>query len=194
VEIKVNKFFRSFLLPICTNVYMIYHMRYRKSSSKSFERPTRALAAGGMSAEQNPTADWPSALSYWRRLDAEAFDHEARTEVAACIARITSTMPEWRRAIRGDAAAATALALRLGRVTRIDGRVDLAMTVILCSALENAGAALALSYAIRRMPLGRHLRGRLATSWLVRTMGSAPRQRTYGCRSIRFRAFEGDLQ
>jgi hypothetical protein len=129
----------------------------------------------------------PTCLSYWRRFGAEGFDDEVRAEVVACVARITSTMPEWRSAIRGDAAAATALALRLRKVTHIDGRIDLAMTVVLRCAFENAGAALALSYAIRKMPLDRRIRGRLATSWLLHNIWLAHRPRTFGRRSIELR-------
>jgi hypothetical protein len=106
----------------------------------------------------------PTALSYWRLLGAESFDERLRAEVAACVAGITSTVPAWRRAIRGDPAAASGLVLRLKAPRRICTRVDLAMTVLLNAAFENAGAALVLSHALHRMPLDPRARARLATS------------------------------
>jgi hypothetical protein len=111
--------------------------------------------------------DWTRTLSYWRTFAADSFDERARIDVAACVRRISSTIPSWHEAICGDAAAASGLVLRLGAPPRICARVDTAMTILLNTAFENAGAALVLSYALRRMPLDPHERARLAISWLV---------------------------
>ena len=110
---------------------------------------------------------WPTALSYWRTLTAERFDELLRAEVAECVSSLFATSPEWQAAIRGDPAAASGLVLLLKAPSRISARVDFAMTVLLNTAFENAAAALVLSYGLRKMPLNRRLRARLATSWLV---------------------------
>jgi hypothetical protein len=111
--------------------------------------------------------DCTETLTYWRRLAAESFDDLARKQVAACVASISSTTPEWRNAIGGDAAAACGLILRLETPSRIGLQVDLAMTVLLNTAFENAGAAAVLSNALQRMPLNPRERTRLAASWSV---------------------------
>jgi hypothetical protein len=110
---------------------------------------------------------WPTVLSYWRTLVAEAFDERRRAEVAECVRSISAAPPEWQAAVRGDAAAASGLVLRLKAPSRISVRVDLAMTILLNTAFGNAGAALVLSHGLRRMPLDPRRRARLATSWLV---------------------------
>lgn len=51
----------------------------------------------------------PPVLVYWRTKVAESFDERARAEVTHFVAGISATMPEWRAAIRGDAAAAVGL-------------------------------------------------------------------------------------
>jgi hypothetical protein len=125
----------------------------------------------------HPSGSQPTALTYWRLLGAESFDERLRAEVAACVAGITSTVPAWRRAIRGDPAAAAGLVLQLKSPPRISARVDLAMTVLLNSAFESAGAALVLSHALRLMPLDPRERTRLATSWLVYNVWLEQRRR-----------------
>jgi hypothetical protein len=120
---------------------------------------------------------WPTALSYWRTLAAESFDDRRRAEVAECVRSITAAPPEWQAAVRGDAAAASGLVLRLKVPSRISARIDLAMTVLLNTAFENAGAALVLSHGLRRMPLNRRQRARLATSWLVHNVRLEHRNR-----------------
>lgn len=127
------------------------------------------MRSNGSPSRPNGSHDegWPTALSYWRTFAAESFNERRRTEVAECIRSISATPPEWQAAIRGDAAAASGLVLRLSVPPRICARVDLAMTVLLNTAFGNAGAALVLSHALRRMPLDRRRRARLATSWLI---------------------------
>jgi hypothetical protein len=133
--------------------------------------------------------DWPEVLHYWRSLPAEMFDDVARQRVIECVERISSTIPEWRQAIAGDAAAAIGLAFRLGAPSSISVRVDLVMTALLRCAFENPAAALALSYAIRKMPLARRRRGRIAASWLVHNFFLG--RRSYGRRSIPSNLLQG---
>jgi hypothetical protein len=111
--------------------------------------------------------EWPPLLSHWRTFPAQSFDRKLRTDIAECVRSISATSPEWQAAIHGDAAAASGLALRLKTPPRITARVDLAMTILLNAAFENAGAALVLSHRLRHMPLAPDQRARLATSWLV---------------------------
>jgi hypothetical protein len=130
------------------------------------------MNSNGLSSHPNGHGldGWPSALSYWRTLAAESFDERRRAEVTECVRGISATPPEWRAALRGDAAAASGLVLRLNTPLRISARVDLALTILLNTAFENAGAALVLSHALRRMPLDRRRRARLANSWMVHTV------------------------
>jgi hypothetical protein len=127
---------------------------------------------------------WPAALSYWRRFAAESFDDPLKADVLDCVNRISSTIPQWRNAILGDAGAAVALALRIKAPTVIGVKLDLAMTVLLRCAFDNAAAALVMSHVLRTMPLDPHDRARLATSWLVYNICLGGRPRTLARRSI----------
>jgi hypothetical protein len=150
-------------------------------------------------AGQNPIvagdgdAKWPATLSYWRRFAAETFDDALKSDVHDCVGRISSTIPEWRNAIRGDACAAVALALRIKAPAIIGMKLDLAMTVLLRCAFDDAAAALVLSHTLRRMPLDPRDRARLATSWLVHNIWCSGRPRTYGRRSIAAQLLGKDL-
>ncbi|MBR1281298.1 hypothetical protein JQ597_04515 [Bradyrhizobium sp. AUGA SZCCT0177] len=117
-----------------------------------------------------PGEPWPAALSYWRDLRAEEFDEERMKEVATFVATISSTIPEWRRAAKGDAAAAIGLVLPCKPPERIGIKVDMPMTTLLNCAFDNAAAAFVLSHKLRTMPLDHLHRTRLATSWLVHNL------------------------
>lgn len=128
-------------------------------------------------AVAQPEADWPRALSYWRTYAAESFDAVARAEIAECVARTSSTIPEWREAVRGSAPAACGLALRLGHPARIGARIDLVMTTLLHWAFENAVAAEALSEVMQRMPIEARERARISASWMVHRVWLSRRRR-----------------
>lgn len=115
-------------------------------------------------------SDSESALGYWRTLSALDFGPTEIAEVEDCVRSISSTIKDWREAVRGDARAAIRLVLPQKAPERITLKVDLAMTVLLCRAFDNAAAALVLSHKLRTMPLDRPHRNRLATSWLVRNL------------------------
>ncbi|MCA1549925.1 hypothetical protein I6F36_24135 [Bradyrhizobium sp. BRP19] len=119
-------------------------------------------------------------FSYWRRLPPEDFDRRRRANLADGISKIGSILPEWQAAIAGDAGAAVGIVLRLRQPFRVSGRVDLAMSLLLNCALENASAALVLSYALRRAHLARVQRTRLADSWLAHHHQSAQSRRKTG--------------
>jgi hypothetical protein len=117
--------------------------------------------------ETAETTEWESALDYWRTMSAQQFGSAEIAAVETCVSMISSTMKDWRDAVRGDATAAIRIVLPQKPPERITVKVDLAMTVLLCRAFDNAGAALVLSHKLRSMPLEPSHRNRLATSWLV---------------------------
>jgi len=121
-------------------------------------------------------APWPSVLHYWRTIPAEVFDDETKTEVIAFVRGTTSTIPEWQRAISGDAAAAIGMVMHCKAPTSIGIKVDFPMTVLLSYAFDDPGAALMLSNKLRQMPLEARLRTKLATSWQVANLLSSLRR------------------
>lgn len=146
------------------------------------ERPTQMTKQSIIAV--NGDDQWPTTLSYWRRFPAESFDDALKADVLDCVNRISSTIAEWRSAIHGDAGAAVALALRIKAPTVIGLKLDLAMTVLLRTAFENAAAAVVMSHVLRKMPLESHDRARLATSWLVHNIWLGSRPRIFARRSI----------
>ena len=119
-------------------------------------------------------ADWEHAHLLWRSVPAHRFHRDHRAAVNECMRRTSSTMDAWRLAIAGDAASAIGLALSMGIPEQVTIRTDLTMTVLLHNALRgSAGATLVLSNLIRRMPIDRADRRRLATSWLAHNFREA---------------------
>jgi hypothetical protein len=110
---------------------------------------------------------------FWRTKVAESFDESARAEVAHFVAGISATMPEWRAAIRGDAAAAVGLVVGRRIPEHIGLRADLSMTVLLASAFLDPAAALVLSHTLASMPIEPRERARLSASWSMQRSGSA---------------------
>jgi hypothetical protein len=119
---------------------------------------------------------WPSVLNYWRTISAEAFDDATKAEVIALVRATTSTIPEWQRAISGDAEAAIGMVMHCKAPTSISIRVDFPMTVLLSCAFDDPGAALMLSHKLRQMPIEARLRTKLATSWQVANLLSSLRR------------------
>jgi hypothetical protein len=113
------------------------------------------------------TEAWQEALSVWREYPAEMFDPELKQQVRDCVARIGSTADDWRAAIGGDSAAAVKVALRLRMPHEVDVRLDLAMTVLLSAAFEDAAAASVMAHLVNRAPLDPVDKTGIATSWLV---------------------------
>jgi hypothetical protein len=71
---------------------------------------------------------WPSVLSYWRTISAEAFNDATKAEVITFVRATTSTIPEWQRAISGDAEAAIGMVMHCKASTSIGIKVDLPTT------------------------------------------------------------------
>lgn len=131
----------------------------------------RGREAGMDVAANGGCCEWPRALLLWRTVPAHGFDFVRRAAVTDCMRRTSSTIDVWRKALGGDAASAMGMALRMEIPSEITARTDLVMTVLLHNALGgSAGAALVLSYLLRRMPIDDVLRRRLATSWLAHNM------------------------
>jgi hypothetical protein len=108
-----------------------------------------------------------AALTYWREFPAEQFDQHLKSEILSCVERIHSKDNRWRAAVAGDAAAAIKLALRMRMPKKITALLDLTMTVLLASALQNRAAAFVLANSLTRAPLDRIDQIGLATSWLM---------------------------
>jgi hypothetical protein len=118
-----------------------------------------------------PREPWEHAFRLWRTVPADGFGPAQRAAVVECVQRTSSTIGIWRAAIRGDAPSAIRLFLKSRSPSQITARTDLMMTALLNCALNgSAGAALVLSHALRRMPLDRVLKRRLATSWLANNL------------------------
>jgi hypothetical protein len=133
------------------------------------------------------TDDWQAPLAYWREYPAEQLDGALQEDVRNCVRQISSTVDDWREAIRGDAAAAVKVALRIRMPAKINVRLDLAMTVLLAAAFEDAGAALVMAHLLNRAPLDPIDRAGLATSWLIHNIWCESR-----VRNARRRARKGD--
>lgn len=130
---------------------------------------------------------WQDALSFWRGYPAEMYDRALKQQVRDCVARISSTSKDWRAAIRGDAAAAIEIALRMRMPEDIGARLDLTMTVLLVAAFEDAAAASVMAYLVNRAPLDPIDRTGLCTSWQLhkiwcesRIRNARRRRRLYG--------------
>lgn len=128
---------------------------------------------------------WSGALAYWREYPAEQLDDGLKHDVRACVGRISSTIPEWRAAIRGNAAAAVKLALDIRMPAEVTASLDLVMTVLLAAALEDAGAASVMAHVLRRAPLDPVDRTGLSTSWLVHNIWCESRIRNAGRKAER---------
>ena len=132
----------------------------------------------------------PQPYELWRTLRASDFNEARKLEVACHIGMFMSTIKDYRAAIAGDAACAAGIALCMVIPDEIDYPTDARMTLLLHSALMgSSGAALVMAHMLRKMPLDRTLKNRLAKSWLGRNLScpgseAAPRERLFVRRSI----------
>jgi hypothetical protein len=120
-------------------------------------------------------SSWPwspedfSPIEWWRSLPADCVGDAQHLLLRATLDKITVMKGhEWLSAMRGDAAASIAIAVEMFPITEITLEVDLAMTVLMLSALDgNAAAALVLSKLLARAPLDHPFAKELSVSWLV---------------------------
>ncbi len=134
----------------------------RTTTQRTLAESAAAIAAAG-----------PYPFELWRSIPAQGFGRSRRFAVAAYLATCADGDVEWRRAIAGDATCALRIALRMEVPEEIAYPVDARMTLLVYCALNgSAAAALVLAHLLRRMPIDRPLKDRLATSWLVRNLRS----------------------
>jgi hypothetical protein len=116
-------------------------------------------------------------LSYWRRIGPDSFNAAMRAKLAKSLRDITPASPEWRRALQGDVATACGLALKLKFPNSMGMQTDIAMTLLLQVAFENAAAALVMSYTLKRIPLPSEDSARLSALWSVHQIWLESRRR-----------------
>jgi hypothetical protein len=113
----------------------------------------------------------PYPCRLWRMIPADGFGESNRLAVCAYIVETSPRNIEWRKAIAGDAAYAVRTALGMEIPDEVTYPVDAQMSLLLYSALNgSAAAALVLAHLLRKMPIERDIKNRLATSWLVRNL------------------------
>jgi hypothetical protein len=151
-------------------------MRQKKSKSRRRGQsgvPTSSPLAEYVARQQNntPVLIEPShPLAWWRTRPAQSFK---RCDVVAARRVLMKSAiigePDWLRGVRGDAPTTLGIALRVRR-EKGPGCVcfDLAMTAVLCVAVEgNAAAALLLSAALKAIATSDPSADPLSSSWLA---------------------------
>jgi hypothetical protein len=155
-----------------------------KQTTSTIHSKSTAATYPAVAHEQllSPTAivdrshsSWPwssedfSPIEWWRCLPADCLGDAQYLLLRATLDKIClMTGREWLGAMRGDAAASIAIAVGMFPITEITLEVDLAMTVLMFSALGgNAAAAVVLSQLLGRAPLDHPFAGELSVSWLV---------------------------
>ncbi|MBC9879929.1 hypothetical protein G8O24_21545 [Bradyrhizobium sp. INPA01-394B] len=106
-------------------------------------------------------------MSYWRSLPAQAFDTPQRADVHELLRSLSSTSPEWRAAIAGDAPSAIGIALRFWPLHTVCPITDVVMTILLAAALKDAAAASVLSTSLKQIPISHRRRTTLSKSWVL---------------------------
>ncbi len=124
----------------------------------------------------------PQPFGWWRTKRAELFDAPMAVAMREALATIVILgEPNWRAAAAGDASAAVGLALRLNPERSTATAYELIMTALAACAVDgDAGARLAMSFVIRRMPNAGKPEARIATSWMVRGFSNAMRKHALG--------------
>ncbi|MGY4617665.1 hypothetical protein ACVWZ4_002892 [Bradyrhizobium sp. USDA 4472] len=142
---------------------------------------------------EHAEAAWEDPLTFWRGYTAEMFDQSMKQQVQECIARIGSTLDDWRAAVDGDATAAVKVALRLRMPEEVNARLDLTMTVLLAVAFEDAAAASVMADLIDRTPLDWVDRAGLSTSWRLHRIWCESRLRNARGRRRLLGGYGGDV-
>jgi len=122
--------------------------------------------AGSQDEEEDPEEP----LQSWRGWPAEMCDERRKRRIRACLRQTGATMPAWRPATEGDAAAAIDLATRMRMPAEICWRLDLTMTLLMSVAFDDAGAAQRMAELIEQAPLELVDRLGLSTSWRVHSI------------------------
>jgi hypothetical protein len=145
-------------------------------------RPSSKRKATGHSMAESPPrprdwqpSSWPfrtmdtSPLAWWRTMPADLLGDAENLLLRETIGKVGVLKGrEWVSAMRGDAPASIAIALGALPISTITLEVDLAMTLLMSSALGgSAAAALVLSQVLQRCSLEHPFGKELAVSWLV---------------------------
>lgn len=136
----------------------------------SHERLPSLLAMDHHGPESWPwTPEDFSPIEWWRSLPADCLGDAQHLLLRGTLDKICVMKGrEWLGAMRGDAAASIAIAVEMFPITEITLEVDLAMTVLVVSALGgDAAAAVILSRLLPRAPLDHPFARELSASWLV---------------------------
>jgi hypothetical protein len=139
--------------------------------------------AAGKPGYTRPSTDivWPYCaddgppLAWWRMLPAHLYRDAERLDVRETLERLAviDGGEDFTAALQGDPAAAIAVALSFMPIREVSFKVDIAMTVLLRCALNDApAAALVLSHVLGRAEWEGTLATDLATSWLTRHLCS----------------------
>lgn len=92
---------------------------------------------------------------------------ELRNQVRGYVNEISTTIDDWRSAIRGDVDAAIKMALRMRMPAEIPLPLDVTMTVLMVVAFDDAAAASVMADLVQRAPLDPIDRAGISTSWRV---------------------------
>lgn len=147
----------------------------RRSPANSADRyqPKSSSLADFLSRQRRNKpvqVDFPHPLTWWRTRSAQSFKFcEIYVARRILIKSAIIGEPHWLAGARGDAATAIGVALRVRRQKGLDCICnDLAMTAVLCVALEgNAAAALLLSATLKAMAVSDPSIDTLSSSWLL---------------------------
>lgn len=142
---------------------------------------------------EHAEAAWEDPLEFWRGYTAEMFDQSMKQQVHEYVARIRSTIDDWRAAVGGDVAAAVRVALRMRMPEEVNARLDLTMTVLLAVAFEDAAAASVMADLIDRAPLDWVDRAELSTSWRLHHIWCESRVRNERRRRRLLGGYGGDV-
>jgi hypothetical protein len=120
-------------------------------------------------------SSWPfrtmdtSPPAWWRTMPADLLGDAERLLLRETIGKVGVLRGrEWVAAMRGDAAASIAIARGALPISTVTLEVDLAMTLLMSSALSgSAAAALVLSQVLQRCSLEHPFGKELSVSWLV---------------------------
>jgi hypothetical protein len=139
--------------------------RVRRSSSSLDQADLVARAKKNVPIQ----IEYPHPLTWWRTRPAHSFK-DADVLIARRFLKKSAIIgePHWFLGAEGDAAVALGVAMRIRRQQRSNlVSLDLAMTAVLCVALEgNAAAALLLSATLKRSSGTDRLHHVLSDSWL----------------------------
>lgn len=151
-------------------------------AAKPAGKPSTKRNAKGRATAESPQqcrdwqpSSWPfstmdaSPLAWWRTMPADLLGDAEHLLLRETFGKVgVLKRREWVSAMRGDAPASIAIALGALPISTITLEVDLAMTLLMSSALGgSAAAALVLSQVLQRCSLEHPFGKELSVSWLV---------------------------